>query len=263
MDYWHKQSLGAPLFPDILWSRPENRVLAGKLAVVGGNLQGFSAPAEAYQTALKAGIGTIKVLLPDAVKKIVGSHIEDAEFAPSTRSGSFAKQSLAHMLELARWSDGVLLAGDFGRNSETAVTLEKFIRSYSRTLVIAKDAGDYLVNTKNILEDREQACTLVLTLAQLQKLGTSLRFHTPFTFGMDLVPLVRGLHDLTLAFPLYIIVKHRLDIVVAAKGQITTTKLNHDQKIWQVRTAASAAVWQLQNPLKPFEALTAAVLELY
>ena len=45
-EYWQRQTSEKPLFADVLWSRPENRNLAGKLLIAGGNLYGFAAPAE-------------------------------------------------------------------------------------------------------------------------------------------------------------------------------------------------------------------------
>src|SRR6185369_8603868 len=126
-DYWLRQEAGKPLFPELEWSRPENRSQAGKLLIIGGNLHGFAAPAEAYAEATKAGIGTARVLLPDAVQKIVGRFLENGEFAPSTPSGSFSQKALNEWLIHSSWADGVLLAGDLGRNSETAIVLEKFL----------------------------------------------------------------------------------------------------------------------------------------
>ena len=46
--YWKKQSIDAPLFPDIEWSKPENRLQAGKLGIIGGNKLGFAGVAEAF-----------------------------------------------------------------------------------------------------------------------------------------------------------------------------------------------------------------------
>ncbi len=127
-EYWHKQPVGKLLFPELEWSRPENKQFAGKLLIVGGNLHGFAAPAEAYAAAAKAGIGTAHVLLPDAIQKVVGHFIENGEFAASTPSGSFSQKALIELLEWCRWSDGVLFAGDLGRNSETAILVEKFLQ---------------------------------------------------------------------------------------------------------------------------------------
>jgi NAD(P)H-hydrate repair Nnr-like enzyme with NAD(P)H-hydrate dehydratase domain len=72
--YWLKQTPDKPLFPNMLWSKPENKLHAGKLLVIGGNLHGFSAPATAFAEARKAGIGSQRVVLPDAIQKTVGAY---------------------------------------------------------------------------------------------------------------------------------------------------------------------------------------------
>jgi NAD(P)H-hydrate repair Nnr-like enzyme with NAD(P)H-hydrate dehydratase domain len=128
--YWHKQGEKA-LFPNLLWARPEVKGAAGKLLVVGGHAQSFAAAAEAYTAAEKAGIGTVRVLLPDSLEKTVGKLFPSAEFAPSNPSGGFATRALAELLAAAQWADGVLLAGDLGRNSESLAMLENFAGKYT------------------------------------------------------------------------------------------------------------------------------------
>ncbi len=257
--YWHKQTVDGPLYPDLLWSRPENRATAGKLLIIGGSAHGFAAPAEAYEQAVKAGIGTAKVLLPDVLEKTVGKVFEAGEFAGSTATGSFGKQALAEWLAFASWADSVLVAGDLGRNSETAIVLEQFAAKYSGQLNLTKDAVDYFTkNSDQIL--KRPATTLVLSLAQLQQLARSAHFEQAITFGMDLLRLVDFLHELTDRYATNLVVKHLENIFVAGGGQVNTTKLAQDKETWRVTAAAHCAVWWLQNPTKTFEALTTAVL---
>lgn len=258
-DYWHRQTPEKPLYPDLLWSQPENKNQAGKLLIIGGNLHGFAAPATAYNEATKAGIGTARVLLPDSLQKTVGRVLEAGEYAPSTPSGSFARPALAELLEMACWADGVLLAGDFGRNSETAILLEQFVNKYSGQLTLAKDAVDYFAKTPDGLLDRDKT-TLALSFSQLQQLATSAHFTTPFTFDMDFLRLIDALHDFTTKHPTAIITKHLQNIFVAVNGQVSSTKLEEDIEIWRVQTAARAAVWRLQNPSKIFEALSTSLI---
>lgn len=258
--YWHKQTKDRPLFPDLLWSRPENKSHAGKLLVIGGNLHGFSAPAEAYRVAQTAGAGSVRVLLPNSLKKTVGRIIEHGEYAPSTPSGSFAKAALAAALEQAAWADGVLLAGDLGRNSETAVLISSLLQRYSGQVTLVKDAVDYVTSAPDALTGR-QVTTLVLTIAQLQRLLTTLKWPKAVTFTMPLLQLVDLLHELTKAHPFNIIVKQDAIMLVACGGQVSSTTLSDNKEPWRVATAAYAAVWWLQNPGKPFEALTTAVTD--
>jgi len=253
---WQRQTPDKPLFPDLLWSRPENRTQAGKLLIVGGNAQGFAAAGEAYQAAVKAGIGTARVLLPDSLQKTVGKVFEAGEYAPSTPSGSFGRQALAELLDMSQWSDGVLLAGDLGRNSETAVLLDEFSAKYENQLTVTQDAADYFTKTATMLD--RQNTLLVISFAQLQKLAANARFARAFKFDMDFLHLVEALHEFTEQHEAPIIVKHLDNVLVAVNGQVSTTKLK--SKPAEIEVAAHAAVWWLQNPIRTFEALTTAVL---
>lgn len=257
-DYWQRQTPGNPLFPDMEWSRPQTATTAGKLLIVGGNAHGFAAPANAFQAASTAGIGTARMLLPDSLRKVVGNTFTAGELAPSTPSGSFSQKALGELLMMAQWADGVLLAGDFGRNSETAILLEKFLEKFPGQVTLTQDAVDYVVQAPQIVTERANT-TLVLSFAQLQKLAVSAKFTTAFTFDMDFLRLVETLHTFTERFALQIVVKHLDTIFVAVDGKVSTTKVAADMKIWRVRTAASTCVWWLQNPSKPFEALTTGV----
>jgi ADP-dependent NAD(P)H-hydrate dehydratase / NAD(P)H-hydrate epimerase len=253
--YWQKQTADKPLFPELLWSRPENKRHAGKLLIIGGNKWGFVAPATAYTEAVNAGIGTARVLLPEAVHKMIGHVMEHAESAASTPSGSFSKLALPEWLEQSLWADGVLLAGDLGRNSETAIVVEQFIITYAGQLTITKDAIDYTTAlAENIL--LRPKTTLVLSLGQLQKLATVARFSQPITSTMDILRLVDALHVFTTQFEVNIVVKHFQNFVVASGGQVSSTKFEAEVPIWRVARAAHAAVWWLQNPDKPFESIT-------
>jgi hypothetical protein len=257
--YWHKQTASKQLFPDLLWSRPENRLQAGKMLIIGGNGYEFKAPANAYGDALNAGIGTAKVLLPDSMHKVVRDIFPEAEFAPSTPSGSFARIALAQALDLASWADGVLLPGDLGHNSETAVFLESLTSKYDGSIILTKDAADYCLSTPTGCLERP-GTVAVLTIAQLQKLGITAGFTTAFTFDMDLIRLVDALHEFTKIHPLYLVIKHLESMVVAVDGEVSTTKIEDPEAPWRLHTAASAATWFIQNPSKPFAALTTSVI---
>ncbi len=254
--YWHKQKQTEPLFPDLIWAKPENKQTAGKLLIVGGNVHGFSAVGQAYSAAQQAGIGQVRIVLPDVLQKTVSKLLPEAIFVPSTPSGSFGQQALAEILEQANWADGVLVAGDLGRNSETAILLEKFLGKYRGQLTLAKDAADYFARSSSPVTDRLSTC-LVLSMAQLQHLATSARFATAFKFDMDLLKLVEALHEFTKSFAPNVIIKHLDTIFAAVNGEVSTTKTDFgDEESWRIPVAASAAVWWLQNPDKPFEALT-------
>jgi len=261
-DYWFRQTKETPLFPDLLWSRPENRQHAGKLLVVGGNVHGFAAPAEAYAEAEKAGIGTVRVLLPDALQKTVSKLFPAAEFAPSTPSGSLSQRALAELLSLGYWADGVLIDGDLGRNSETAIVLEKFTSKHQGVLTLSSDAADYFITPQAAILERSDTL-LVLNFSQLQKLASHAHFTTAFTSTMGLLQFVAAIHDFAQQHQAHFAIYHLDHYTVAAEGKVSTTKaIPGTGSSNPSQLAAHAAVWWLQNPGQPFKALTTATLPI-
>lgn len=259
-DYWQKQT-SEPLFPDILWSRPENKAGAGKLAIIGGNAHGFSAPGTAYDVALQTGAGVVQVLLPDAIRKTVKYVLPDAEYAPSNRSGSFSQQALSQFLQTSSWSDMVLIAGDLGRNSETATLLESYVQQFSGLIAITQDAADYFKETPSLVVDRPNTL-LVVSLAQLQRIFIATPSITPITYSMSTAALVEALYEYTIERPVTIITLHNGFVFVAHAGRIVTTAAvsNPPEDAWRIKTASKASVYWMQNPNRPFEAVTTSLL---
>lgn len=260
MSYWVKQSIDNPAFPDMLWSRPERRDQAGKLLIMGGNQHSFAAPAEAYTAATSAGVGVARVLLPNKLQRTVSAVFPAAEYGASTPSGSFAKAALADVLDLAGWADGVLIAGDTGHNSETAVLLESFLQKFSGQITVTHDSAEYFLGSPSTVLHRPSTC-FVLTMAQLQKLARSSHISDPITQSMGLVQLAEWLHGFTADHQLFIITKYQDHLIVAVDGQVSTTPTSTNPDPWRVQTAASASVWWLQHPDNAFAALTASVLD--
>lgn len=259
--YWKKQTPSQPLYPDLLWDKPESKLHAGKLLIIGGHAHSFTAPATAFATADAAGAGTSKVLLPDALKATVGAILENGEYGPSTKSGSFSKKSLASWLDFASWADAVLLPGDLGRNSETAIVLEQFLVKYPGMITITQDALDYFTRHPIDLLERSNT-TIVASFAGLQKIATNARFTQPFTYDMPLSAMVDNLHLLTTIYPVLVIVKHNGTCFVAQDGEVSTTRASDDENIWRVATASTVSVWTMQHPNKTFAAATSAILEI-
>jgi len=258
--YWQKQSSDKPLFPDLIWSKPQRKSSAGKLLIIGGNLHAFAAPAEAYAEALRSGIGSTRVVLPDAAKKIVGPILESVDYAPSNPSGSFSQKSLSELLDHADWSDGVLVAGDLGKNSETAILLEKFITKYSGKITLTNDALDYSVDFEEKIMLRDNTL-LVASFNQLQKLAVKFKLKKPFLFDMNLMRFIELLHNFSEQIYAAIIVSHSGHIFCASGGKIVSLKISNNDT-WRVKTATRSAVWWLQNPSKSLEAYSTAIYEI-
>ena len=257
-DYWKKQSAESPLFPDIEWNKPEQRSKAGRLAIIGGNKLGFAGVAEAYMVATEAGVGQVRVLLPDALRKTIPKTITDAVFAPTNQSGSLSKEAIAEMNAAGEWAESVLLVGDAGRSGETAIAYEQFIQHYEGPLVITRDAIDLVKNNAQAMVERPKTL-LVASFAQLQKLFQSVYYPKVLTFSMQLSNLVEAVHKFTITYPVTITVLHKDHLVVAHGGQVVTLPWENPMAIWRGSTAARATVYWLWNPGKPLEAVATSV----
>jgi hypothetical protein len=257
-DYWQQQTT-TPLFPDIAWARPEQKAKAGRLVIVGGHAHSFAALADSYQTALKTGVGEARVLLPDALRKLIPAQTPDTIFAPSNPSGGFSKKGMAELMAATEWADGALLVGDAGRNSETAMLYEILLRESSKPITITRDAVDLLKNSVSATIERENTL-LVISIAQLQKIFQAVYYPKMLTLSMTLTVLIETVHKFTLTYPVIIMVLHQENLLVAQAGNVSTTPWQEAMKIWRGSVATTASVYWLWHKQQAFEAITTSLI---
>lgn len=253
--FWQKQLSTKPLFPDVEWNRPEQRSQAGKLAIIGGNKLGFMAVSDAYAAANKLGAGQVRAILPDVLKKAVPASVTDAVFIPSNASGGFSREAIPQLISAANWADSVLLVGDTGRNSETAMACERLLESHDGHLVITRDAVELLKPAASQIVSREKT-TLVLSFAQLQKLFQAVYYPKILSFSMQLMQLADALHKFTITYPVTIVTFHHNQLVVAHSGQVISQEFDEPMHIWRGLTATYAASYLLWSPTQPLEAIS-------
>lgn len=253
---WLRQ-VDKPLFPDMLWSRPENKRFAGKLLIIGGHGQSFNAVSEAYSAAGKAGAGAVRVIVPDKLRKLLLKLFPEAEFAPSTDIGSFSRPALDMFIDVSKWADGVLLAGDFGRNSETAVLLESFIEKYSGPSALAGDALDYFCASPLRAETTRRPNTLLIgSISQMQKMAEPNLIQQ----SADFIKIIEQISAWAQNIKPTVITEHSSQLITAVGDNISTTPKRGP--VSNVDLAAYAIVWWLQQPKKHFEAVTSAAYQL-
>lgn len=258
-DYWKQQQPTKLLFPDIEWSKPEQKSSRGRLGIVGGNKLGFAGVAESYSTALNIGAGEVRVLLPDCLRKSIPPSMTDVIFAPCNPSGSLSRDALPDLTALGTWASCLLLAGDAGRNSETAIAYSDLIRNYTGQLVITRDAVDLVKNDSEALVNRPNT-TLIVSFAQLQKIFQAVYYPKMLTFSMQLLQLVEAVHKFTVTYPVTIAVLHRDTLVVAHDGEVVTTKWETPLAIWRGITAARAATYLMWTPGQPLQAIATSLV---
>lgn len=252
---WQRQT-DKPLFEDLLWSRPENKRSAGKLAIIGGQAGQFTGVSVSFAAAEQAGAGHARVLLPDSLAKLTAG-LPAVEYAPSNTSGSFAKKALDQMFDLAHWADAVLLAGDFGNNSETAVTLENFVEKFDKTLVISSNAfGSLDQDTYPKLAGEN--VILVQDLARFQKLTAGARLEKTITSTLPAKLVAERLGDVSQNNYSSLVLNHGGFNWAVRSGNVVSTPQGREDLF---RLSAYCAVWAMQHPNKLLEALATACYE--
>lgn len=257
-DYWLKQTNDHPLYPDLLWSRPQNKRMAGKLLIIGGNSSSFSEPSMAYASAQAAGVGNLRLMLPDKLELVLRHSLSDAIFATSTPSGSFSIKALAEFIDNANWSDGCLLAGNFGKNSETAIVLDRFCDKYLGVLALNGDAVDYFLNNPLKLLNRQSSC-LFLELNQLQKIMNGAKFTKVITSQLSLFSVVELIRSFCLEYPHIGIVFNYQDQIILAQNYTVISSPRSEESMTAL--AAKATVWWLQNPHQLLPAMASSLID--
>jgi hypothetical protein len=255
MEYWQKQG-EKPLFEDLVWSRPENKKYAGKLLIIGGQAGEFSHVASAFESAQKAGAGSIRVLLPESLRKLA-QIIPEVEFAPANKSGSFARNALAEWFDASEWADHVLLAGDFGKNSETTTIIDGFLLRGNRAATLNLNS---LSSSGVPLEQLvKMPITLVIDRSLLQKIGTSIGLTVPIKSTTPAIQLAEIIHQISQGNTANLVIQDEEQTWVASGGNIVSTK---SKPIDNTKLSAASSVWLMQNPAKPLEALATAYHQL-
>lgn len=178
----------------------------------------------------------------------------DVVFGASNTSGGLAADAKNDIKALGEWATSILLIGDAGRNSETAILYDNFVADYKGQLTVSRDAVDLLKNSSQALVERENTL-LVLSFAQLQKIFQAVYYPKMLTFSMQLSNVVEVLHKFTITYPIIITTLHKDHILIAQGGEVVTTPWDNPMSIWRGQTATRAACYWLWHPSKPIQAI--------
>ena len=255
--FWRKQETQSPLFPDVIWSKPERRDLAGKLVIIGGNSQSFAAVAAAHKTAFTVGVGAVRIILPESLKKTLSAplaaQLTDVVFSAAGPSGGFASDALGDWLAAADWADAVLFIGDSGANSETAALLETFLARNTDTPVIIKHTAESVL--------QRESTHLVMSFSQLQKLFRAVYYPKILTFNQGVKQIAETLHKFTITYPATISLWHADHLFVAHDGQVITESFTAPLRVWSGEIATRTTAWRIWQT-DPLQATATSWIEL-
>ena len=224
-DYWLKQTSKQPAFPDVEWNRPQQASRAGRLAIVGGAGLHFFGVTSSFEAATAAGAGEIRVLLPDSLQRTIPRTVSETRFLATTPAGSISAEAATDLQAASSWSTVTLLAGDFGKNSETAVAITRSALAATSPLIIARDSIDLLMQDISSFISRPST-TLICSFAQLQKIFRQLYY-----------PKV-------LIYPATLVVFHAEHIMTAHAGKVVSQPWDTPMNIWKGTTPGVVAAYQ-------------------
>jgi len=260
MEYWRIQDPKKPLFENLLWSKPEQKSLAGRVGLVGGSKGVFLAVAKAHQAITELGPET-SLVLPADLKPLLKT-IPNVVFSTTNPSGGLASQALSDLLTLQNSTDSLLLIGDAGKNSETNLLYENLalkISDQTKPVIVARDAIELISGAFHHVVNQPNF-TLIMSFAQAQKLFRSVYYPVMLLHSMTTLRFVEALHKFTITYQPTLVIFHQNQVFIARDGQVISGQFERASEIWQGIIQAKIACWQTWNPQKPLEATTCAIL---
>ncbi|HUC95616.1 MAG TPA: hypothetical protein VMR76_01495 [Candidatus Saccharimonadia bacterium] len=258
-DNWYKQSTKEPLFNDLIWSRPENKSNSGKLLLIGGSNHGFSETVKYYSDLSRAGLGTIKVILSNSTKKILGNMSDDIIYCASNNSGSLGSEAYAEIIDYASWADGLFLSGELGSNSQTVILIEKLVTNYQKLILFYGDSVDIALqmDTSLLLKSNH---VFIAPISKIQKMFTKMSSKKAITSKTSLHDLIKIFYEFSQANPISIVTILEDHVIAISDNKISTTKINDLKSSSLFNLAAHVVCWSIQNPKKLFEAFSCSAI---
>lgn len=201
---YQTQTPESPLFPNVLWSRPERTKNRGNLVIIGGNSQEFVDVQTAYAATAEVGVAHAQIILPDALRRLLGS-MPGVEFAASTPSGSFAQEAYTSMATLTNSADAVVLCGELSSNSETHIVIEKLAEYTPKPLILV---GDSIMHAVNVLAERSHPTVIVGAKPAFQELSKYYELSSTITENSTPAQIRNALRELAIASKSILVLHH-------------------------------------------------------
>lgn len=159
------KTLSADFIKEKLPLRPDdaNKGTMGTLLNISGSYAMAGACILSSLSALKSGVGLLKVALPSSIYSIVASSVFEAVFVPvkDSDNGTVDNNSLDFLLENANKSSAVLLGCGLKMCDETIEFVKEFVTACTTPMLIDADGINALSMNIDIL--KEVATNIVLT----------------------------------------------------------------------------------------------------
>lgn len=135
----------------------------GKAVVIAGSKGMAGAAVLTSKSALRSGIGLIKVAVPESINNIIQISVSEAITIPipDNNRGSIGIEDIPYILENISDSDIVAIGPGCGRTDEIGYTIENILKNTDNSMVIDADGLNALSNRMELLDDKNN--TLIIS----------------------------------------------------------------------------------------------------
>ena len=247
------------VYKEIEWSQPDNPSQMGNCLIMGGSLHDIIAPHYAYNKLSKHFLNTT-VLMPESVKKFVGSKNKDIVYINSNPSGSFSLKSNEVVQSFLTGSRIALICGSIGKNSETAILMERIVK-YDTLKVLCGDTLDFFrINTKPLLDNKSNI--LVGNFGQINTILNNSQTSTIHLYKDSLVETVNKLVISTNGLNALFVINTGSNLFIAQDGKVKFIKNINLSKNINLEIACLICEWSVNNQSRLFEAVQVAISKI-
>lgn len=254
MNNWITQDPKNPLYPNLIWSKPENVSTLGNILLIGGNQYDFKNLATIYTSLSSLRIKNIKLVLPNILKKTLRLDSTIAEYLDSTPSGSLARKGLDNLLAFSSWADLIIIGGDLGKNAETRLLIEEFVSKNSKPLIYTQDS--YFINPK-----ANNLFVHINSLSYHQKFFNDIKSERFIKQKASLIQTIQSFHEISKTFPQALLTINENNVILSYDKKTVLTPILCPEKDILNKLVSQTAFYLAAFKDKTYPAICTAIAE--
>lgn len=143
----------------------------GTMLNISGSYSMAGACILSSMSALKSGVGLLKVALPKSIYPIVSSNVFEAVFVPyDSHQGTVTVDNIQLLCDESQKADSVLLGCGLGFNEKSTEFVKEFVKKCETKLLIDADGINCLSMNINVLSEKKSDIVLTPHLKEMSRL---------------------------------------------------------------------------------------------
>lgn len=119
-----------------------------------GSYKMFGASVIAAKSALRSGVGLLKIVLPEKAYSLVANHLTQPIFEPVADNGdTFSASDCNKIVENLKWADSIVLGCGIGNNDDTQQVVKSVLKNANCPIILDADGINAVKSSISILKD--------------------------------------------------------------------------------------------------------------